>query len=283
MVMQKVVFLLMITLFTACDNPFKNDEISGSQRTLTGTVKTDPQSDPVKVYVWLEGFRVGTLTKSDGTFSLTLPPGSATGSPDGVYNLYFYCGNFKLNTIPIAVQNGEFLYNDYGIDGKGRLVDTIVMISTLNITNRVTPQELDTMQVKKFSIRMDAFSSMPSLRSVFLPNATDSYLGAIYYKDTKTGVVTVHKRLSGPGGNLKVQIPQSGKAWILIMGSQDLPAQSGPFEIYSHITPDTTGVPKALLQDLGIDPFMIASSYLDFPIIQEPALLKMVTQNTSPQ
>ena len=267
--MQRVVFLLMITIVMACDNPFKNDEISGSQRTITGTVKTDPQSDPVKVYVWLEGFRVGTLTKSDGTFSLTLPPRTATGSPDGVYNLYFYCGNFKLNTIPIAIQNGEFLYNDYGIDGKGGLVESIVLFSTLNITN--------------FSIRMDAFSSMPSLRSVFLPNATDSYLGAIYYKNTKTGAVTVHKRLSGPGGNLKVQIPQSGKSWILIMGSQDLPAQSGPFEIYSHITPDTTGVPKALLQDLGIDPFTIAASYLDFPIIQKPALLKMVSQNTSPQ
>ena len=143
-----IIFLLLSTfIFFACTgNPFSDDEISPGNRQISGKVEVSGNQNPEGVYVWLEGFNIGTRTDEQGCFQLTLPmPASQGGSAEGVagaFNLYYYVANFNLESTRVLTRNGSFVYSQGDINSKGELNNPKFLFQNLQIRTRVTPSSL---------------------------------------------------------------------------------------------------------------------------------------------
>ena len=263
---------MIIALVSGCKNPFSEDEIQGNNQTIYGKIVLENSETHNKAYVWLEGLNLGTFPDEDGNFSLMLPTQSVLGNISGVYDLYFYSGNYGIVKRPVSLKNGEFVFGDDTINGSGSLHSTVYLAQKLECKTFVQPTTVKLQETEKLSI-LTAVYSRESIQRVTVPNGTESFLGAIYIIDKKTGKVTLFKALSGPDGLYSDNVPLIGREWILIVGINDIPQKFesfGSYEVIPHIVPNLSGVPAKLFETMGVDPYEIGISYLTFPMVHHP-------------
>ncbi len=140
------------------DNP-RRDKISGKIGLSTGV-------SPESIYVWLGGTTLKTYTNDAGAFDLALPasgrvpPFNVTSS----FNLYFYLANYKLSSIPVFVEDGQFLYSRGEIGREGAMISTKYLQELLKINTLVEPDTVSTSYQGSILVRV----SLDSLCSTTL-------------------------------------------------------------------------------------------------------------------
>jgi len=134
----KFFILMSLAMFFGCtENPFYEDVIkSADGLTVAGHVNLSDNTSPDGIYVWMEELNVGTFTDENGDFLLSLPSPSAQpgGGLSGEFNLYYYMGNYKLETQQLLFVRGNIKYGEAKVDEQGTM-------------NPVTLQLLGTLQV----------------------------------------------------------------------------------------------------------------------------------------
>lgn len=136
------IMVILLLLVTCTTNPFsEEDPIEKNVRTVSGNVQLSDQVLPDSIYVWLEDFDIGTFTDNNGNFKLNLPspqeqPG---GGVSGMFDLYFYVVNYEIQSVQVALKEGEFLFGEAGIDNSGRLNKSIVLIKLLDVNTTISP------------------------------------------------------------------------------------------------------------------------------------------------
>jgi len=138
------ILIISVAAFFSCtDNGLFTDKTdSQNKRSVTGTVQLSGETDHSGIYVYLEGFDIGTRSASDGTFNIDLP-GNAQSQPiSGSYKLYFYMDNYSFKSADILAVDGELQYGHGDLNSDGALIKTVVLQKLLDIVVSISPETL---------------------------------------------------------------------------------------------------------------------------------------------
>ncbi|MCD4664781.1 MAG: carboxypeptidase-like regulatory domain-containing protein, partial [Bacteroidales bacterium] len=133
-----VVFLF---LFECTHNPFENTKITIDEKIISGKVELSDHSKPNGVYVWLEGFDIGTWTDAHGNFEISLPHArtQSDGRITGTYKLFFFLANYQLDSSFVVIRNGELQLSHGDINESGQLKRPKFLKKILKIETFVSP------------------------------------------------------------------------------------------------------------------------------------------------
>jgi hypothetical protein len=238
-----LVILSGFFLLNCTENPF-DDEKKISQNTIRGKVELINHSDPKDVFVWFEALNVNARTDSTGDFALTLPTPSQqpSGGIDGIFNLYFYVSNYQLDSVKIAMVNGNIQYDDQALGNDGKLKETIVLSEILNINTSFSSKIISESLVDTIYATFTVFATSnpvkiftdntfkPEFMSGFLLNSEKEFVKLLRREDNTyyTSEATVGKT-AGKLNRLTILLPQGellpGDYYVVpyIYVDQDLP------------------------------------------------------------
>ncbi len=116
--------LLLLILFQHCTkNPFfKDNKITPKQtHTIGGRVTLSDGANPENIFVWLEGVGLSTTTDASGYFTLQLHEPNEAPDPtlSGAFWLYYYLGNYSLDSSIVVVYEGTFLFGQGDVGHRG--------------------------------------------------------------------------------------------------------------------------------------------------------------------
>jgi len=260
-------FILLCGL-KCTENPFyKNPGEVRTQRTVSGQVVLNDQSMPDSVFIWLDEFDIGTYTEANGNFSLRLPAPEtqAGGGIDGIFNLYFYLVNFKIDSATLAVKNGEFIYGSADMNDAGKLKNTVVLQKLLNIELIISPDTITTCYTEfiRVNLRLRALSS--AVRIYTLMNSQGNMSGILLKRtDIDEQFYRIFKL---PGTQLDHEIisttlRESSVNYVYEYCS--LP--NGDYLIVPFLWEEQPGIPEGLLRHLGVPLYQFSIDYLKFPM-----------------
>ncbi len=133
-------FFLFLLIWSCTNNPIKSDN-NISKNTITGNVELSDGLSPENVYAWFKVFDINTRVDEEGHFELTLPPAGsqAAGGLSGIYTLFFYMANYKLDSVRIAITNGNLQASSTGVKSSGELVEKVRLAEILSIKATSSP------------------------------------------------------------------------------------------------------------------------------------------------
>lgn len=112
---KKAINTLLIICIAIYINPWnctKNPYTSGDEISaplLRGRVTLNDGLNPDNVYIWLKVLDINTRTDSTGYYELEIPTAShqPTGGLNGVFGLYFYVANYRIDSLQVIFVNGN--------------------------------------------------------------------------------------------------------------------------------------------------------------------------------
>ena len=279
-----IIFLLFSTfIFAACtNNPFSDDEISSGTRRITGKVEAGNNQSPEGVYVWLEGFDIGTFTNQDGEFEITLPSTAQnSGGAAGILNLYYYLANYKLEKTELIVRSGEFVFTTGEINKKGELYRPKFIPRILNISTILTPStaHADTSIFMKVEV---VLSSETDSVTVFYPretfNGPNKLIAPLFVQNLQTGTAFyVEAALIGINREDLITIERSRSFVRTMLVSIDKGVLSeGRYEIIPYLRVSQPDVPAELLNNLIEDIDSFGLDYLNVPFLRTNGVLSVM-------
>ena len=279
-----IFFLLSIFVFSACTgNPFSDNEISQGMRRITGKVEvSDNSHSPEGVYVWLEGFDIGTFTDQDGEFEITLPSAAQnSGVAAGIVNLYYYLANYKLAKTELAVRNGEFIFATGEINNEGELHRPKFIPRILDISTVLTPStaKADTGIFMKVEV---VLSSETDSVNVFYPretfNGPNKLIAPLFVKNLQTGTAFyVEATLVGINKEDLITI-ERGRPFVrtMLLSMDKGVLSEGQYEIIPYLRVSQPDVPAELLNNLIEDIDSFGLDYLNVPFFRTSGVLSVM-------
>lgn len=272
------ILLCSLILFAACTgNSLFDDNISVSEnRTLKGRVLLLHESNYAGTYVWLEGFNDGTFTDSDGNFRFDLPEPSAQpgGGLNGIFNVYFYCANFKIEKAAVLMLNGNIEQSRGDVNADGRIYPDIVLTKLLEMRTRVSPDTL-------YEQREDTV-----ITTVYLENLVDTVRIRTYRGNPDALIV-----LPENGAPSEATIfPGRQTVWTEEVITTPLEYtivysfllnffQPGVYNFIPILEIVQPGIPDELLYSLGTDVYGLSSDYLALPFRRQNGHLTIVSNS----
>jgi len=276
-------YSLLVSLFFvyACtQNPISDDEISSRNRTIKGEVRLSNNLRSENVYVWLDGFNLGTRTDEQGKFSLALPPLSAQDNFAGVtgaFNIYFFVANFNLQSTQVFTQNGLFVYSEGEINSNGELNQPKFLIQNLQIQTKVQPSSVSNSQIvvvegkSDFLLRVDVtLQTVKDWIVVFYPALVKDTFGPLLYRNVDSNEVTI---LGSTVATLvesdldTVDMAPGKRTMVVPLFPDDL--LPGEYEIIPYLLIKNEEIPEPLIGSLGEDVEELGPDYLFIPMIRE--------------
>ncbi|RMD94420.1 MAG: hypothetical protein D6813_02255 [Calditrichaeota bacterium] len=276
--MKKALFCLgvLLSYLMACtENPFGGDEISQGNRLIKGKVRVN-DATPENVYVWLEGFNLSARTDNEGNFQIVLPPPSgqsSAGGVNGIFKMYFYLANYHLQSIELAVQDGEFLYSQGPVNSKGELNTPVFLTSFLKIETRVEPSSVNQNSIQPIGVFVKLTAVKDSV-TVINPRATGGFLGAAFLRNKDTGEVFI-VRSSDSTINEEILVTREPVERSLIFNLTRYPLTVGKYEVIPFILVRHEPVPENLIRSLGKNVEDLNPAYLSLPFKRQEALLEI--------
>jgi hypothetical protein len=274
-------FLLCLTFVIACEeSPLGGeDRISAGNSSISGRVQLSNNGSPEDVYVWLEGFNIGTRTDTQGNFRMVLPPAQTQGpsAVTGGFDLYYFMGNFDLKRTGVFVRNGGFIYSGEGLNEKGEITQPILLFHNLKISTRVQPTSVNTGNItvtagkSDFFMRVDVvLQAVQDSVAVYFPGLIKSTFGPLLFRDTVTNDVTVlGSTIAGfvESNRAVIGPAQSVRTMVVPLFPDDL--EQGDYEIIPYLLVEDPARPTKLIESLDFVLNDLSQAYLDIPFIRE--------------
>jgi hypothetical protein len=270
-------FLLIVTLFCSCENPFDTDEISGDQRTLAGTVRLEGRDSHKGILIYLNGIQEHTFTDKDGHFTLTLPPKAvlnSQGISDGVYNLYCFALTFRGRVLSVILQDGQFVFGEANITNGGRINDQLLTqlyradITVIPEWAQVTATESHPSRPAQAKIPVTVKTEIFSREgyvNVVVPNGNTGLMGGILMKHRKTEAITILTLQDGPDKPLYAAVGVSGQMWGFhfdLAEYSELP--EGYYDLYPFFLQDEENTPIEVIETaLDFELYTLSEKHLD--------------------
>jgi hypothetical protein len=278
----KSLTLLLAGIFAATfgctENPFSNDKVSGGSRQVSGTVRLGDGQSAEGVYIWLDGFNLGSRADGSGRFQLILPPRSAQGGEiNGAFSLYFYAANYRLETSEVVVRSGEFAYDKGDINKNGELARAPVLAKFLRIVTTLSPATVSASALDRVfaTVRLEATSSdtvtvaFPGLFSDGLAKALLKKSGsdeAILLYSNEFGFATSDLQIVGIGGFSRT----------IAFNLRGVSIPPGDYELIPYLLTRHEAVPARLIEKLGSNAEAFGKEYLQIPFRREGGSLKVL-------
>jgi hypothetical protein len=266
-------FLLVAIAMSACtDNPLESDPtVSASKRRINGNIRLSDRSDHAGAYVWLSGFDISTTTRSDGSFSLTLP-GIATqstpGGNSGVFRLYGFLGNYKIGSVGTAVRDGGFLFPGTDVDEDGNIRDELFLRELFSITTDLSHRAVRMDSAYTIAVNVTLRSTAPPV-DVFFPRRVAGFEGPLLLHNLHTGdVEIVSTIISGEEISDYVRIGTLAHTRTMLLPLHAHTLQAGEYEFIPYLLPGTQSIPHGLLESLGQGVTALGAEYVHYPFLR---------------
>lgn len=270
-----------VLVWSGCvDSGVGGGSIAQGKRLMTGKVSVNESSqNDEDIFVWLEGFNIGTRTGSDGRFSITLPPASgqsATGGVSGVFRIYFYVSNFDVRSEEVLVQDGEFVYSSGALNNNGSLSATAILVKYLDISTQVAPARLRSNSDATITIttilRAAADSTVVTLHNA-VPEAR--FFGAAFLRNIDTGTIFTIRGAQSDEVEVRVMNDQTSLRRTLPFSLLTQPLPPGKYEVIPFLSSRHDPVPAGLLGSLGVNPALVSPNFLRIPAKRNMAILEI--------
>lgn len=272
--------LLLAGIFAAAhfgctENPFSNDKVSGGSRQVSGTVRLGDGQNAEGVYVWLEGFNIGSRADGSGRFQLTLPPRSSQGGDiNGVFNLYFYAANYRLAASEVIVRSGEFAYDQGDINKNGELASAPVLAKFLRIITAVSPATISSSALSRVYVTVTLQATAGDTVTVAFPGLfSDGLAKALLKKSGADEVILLYSNEFGFATSDLQIVNTGGFSRTIAFDLRGVAIPPGDYEVIPYLLIKHDVVPAGLLERLGS---AFGKDYLQIPFRREGGSLKVL-------
>lgn len=270
--------LLSVTVFFSCtSNPVGENGISSGKSSIKGQVKLSEMLSPDNVFVWLEGFDIGTRTDAQGNFQFILPPPGAQSNSKGVtgaFMIYYYVDNYALASTQVSTQNGFFIYSTDEINDRGELRKPKFMLQRLKVSIKLSStvfsnSELSTAPVL---LRVDvALSTTTDSVVVFYPGLVNDIFGPLLFRNVETNDIQIVGSqitavVSSALDTLKNNKPLFRSMVLEMTGNR---FASGQYEVMPYVLVHDQFVPPNLIDSIGQNVKKLGPDYIELPIKRE--------------
>lgn len=263
-------FALLLTI--GCrENPLDSEsDVITPPRTLKGEVRIREQADDAGAYVWLESFNLGTATKADGSFSISLPSPSAQGTPGGVtgaFQLYYYIGNYRLDDSRIATLNGQFVLPNNEFDKNGKLFSPRELRQMFAIQTEVGKNSISSSRNELLNVVVDLWSIDAGVVKVFYPRRVGNTEGPLLFHHIESGDVAILSSVVG-GTSMTDYVDVGAKGIVSRVMLVTVPANTlkpGVYEIIPYLLYNEQTIPPALFSSLGKHVLELHPEYIRIP------------------
>jgi hypothetical protein len=273
--------MLTSLLLTSCtDNPFESDSsITGAARSIEGVVQLSGTNDHSGVHVWMEGIDIATTTDVDGNFTFTLPPPSAqnsSGGVEGVFRLYTFMGNYRLQNVRTAVHDGAFVLPNSEIDENGNLLEVLHMQELFSIQTTLDLTRIEADSPRFIVVQVKLQSDVPPVEAYF-PRMYAGIEGPVLLYNIRTGAVEIYSTtVTGVEITDNIQIGPVPYFRTLLLNIPKYALRAGEYEIIPYILPKSQYLPPMLLLSLGEEVGAMSENYVFYPFRRERAILTVV-------
>lgn len=263
-------------VFWSCtESPF-SQAISNEPRQIRGQVDLLDTSLDGQIYVWLEGFKIGTRTDEDGYFLLEIPKDlgeSSYASLNGIFKLYFYVANYDINTADVVVRNGLFVYGEGDLTLDGNLRQVITMEKILKIFTIVDPKWAQINYDGPINVQVTLQATHDSVKVIY-PKSTGDLLGAILLRNVETQEVFIDIPDIGakiPDLEVIGTEPKSRRMVFQLNGTnfRDLFLPVGDYRVIPYFLIEHEDLPQELLDTIGENVELIGKDFLKIPYRRE--------------
>ena len=142
-----LIVTVTLTLFNQCtENPFDRKDNSDilDRHVLQGTLSLSDTAGRNDIFIWLAGVGISTLSDSHGSFRLQLPNTTEVQGLNGLFSLYYYLGNYGIDSSRVFIREGLFEYGTNDLSSDGKIINAPVLKKLLDIHTTVTPSAIAT-------------------------------------------------------------------------------------------------------------------------------------------
>ena len=264
----------LAALWSCTESPFGED-IAPEPREIRGQVDLLGNSNDAAVYVWLEGLNIATRTDEEGFFDLEIPKelSESTSQLHGLFRLYFYVANYKINTADIAVRGGLYLYGERDLDSEGNLREVITLEKILDIDTIVEPVLVSNSYDGPIDVQVTLQATHDSV-TVIYPKSIGGLLGAVLLKHVDTEQIFVDVPDAGATTRAYEVIgnePTSRRLVFQLNGTnfRDLFLPVGYYTVIPYFLIEHDELPQELLDTMGQDVQQIGPNFLKIPYDRE--------------
>jgi len=260
-----IINTIILSLIQCNQNPFFDDDwVDLGNRRIHGTVSLSDDSTPDSIFVWLEGFDLGTWTDSDGSFELILPLPSEQpgGGLWGGFDLYYYIANYQIDAADIIVQDGYVLDNNGSVGVDGELTASPILKKLLDVSTTIEPDTvaLDfegdiecTIMLRAINEPISIITSLSqdSLQAAFIQNIENRDARIINEDANVYSLATID------------DIPT---VWMMRIPYTAHWLESGNYEIIPFVLVLQPYIPSGLLKHFGPESQNYGLDYLNIPM-----------------
>ena len=268
-------FFSSVILSGCTDNPlFSDNKISGGE--ISGRVELSDGSMADGVYVWLDGFDIGTYTDTIGDFGLTLPSAAIQGGGGGVSGdryLYFYVANYILDSSRVVLLDGKLANGQGEINEKGELLRTKRLTKLLHVETTVSPSTISVRGDYRIELEITLQAQLGlQVIAVLLKadNRSESVLPALFIRRTDSDenvrkIVDIGTQYVNHIEILDVTPVRLEMAFEI--GAGELPP--GDYEFIPYIRIKWNMAPAELINNFGSNVEKYDLDYLNLPFKRE--------------
>lgn len=273
------------TLTLSCtSNPFSNDQ-EIKEAKLSGQVRLSDELSPDSVYIWLEGFNLGTYTDSSGKFSILLPSPEAQGYGKG-YNgemfLYFYAANYRLDSSTVSFANGKLAKVQQDVNENGSLKELKTLLSLLQINTSIFPSviHLDEHAPVEVVVKLKVFQYSLQVNYKGLMTKFGIIKTGMIFKsviDPEINSVFIDLRGSKKLMYNFSSYQQEEWRYNFILNTNEL--LPGEYSVFPYIVVPQENVPTQLLKSIGNNIEEFGMGYLKLPMKRTDGLFEVMSDN----
>lgn len=266
------------THFGCTENPFSNDKVSGGSRQVSGAVQLGDGQSAEGVYVWLDGFNLGSRADGAGRFQLTLPPRSSQGGDiNGVFNLYFYSANYRLAASEVVVRSGEFAYDKGDINKNGELARAPVLAKFLRIVTAVSPATISSSALDRVFVTVKLEPTTADTVTVAFPGLfSDGLAKALLKKSGSNDVILLYSNEFGFATSDLQVVNAGGFSRTIAFNLRGASIPPGDYEVIPYLLIKHEAIPPRLIAGLGGNAEAFGKDYLRIPFRREGGSLRVL-------
>jgi len=187
---------------------------------------------------------------------------------NGVFKLYFYVANYKLSSVEVVVQNGDFLYSRGDIDENGEMNGTRSLLKLLNISTLVEPASVETDFEGLVNIQLTLQAAFDSVTVVF-PKIVGGSSGAVILRRIGSGDIFMDIPDISTDIRVVERIGPEERIWDMVFNLVRGALPEGQYEIVPYFLIEQENMPEELLESLGPNVMELGPGYLKIPFKRE--------------
>lgn len=272
--------VILLACFACTQSSLFDSEVALDGLSLFGQVRLNDGRSAEGAFVWLQGIEAGTRVGADGRFSLGLPP-SAYDSDllNGVFPLYFYMSNYRLDSARVVIQQGRFVYGRADVSSGGEVAPGgKTLRKFLEIQLEVEPASISASFSGEVLMTLRLQPLVSDTIRVMTPGLSTEGVARVFMLHESSGEVdTLVTDVFG--------IRQASEWHTLVGEALTLTMRfhwpsgwkkPGRYRLKPYLWAQYDAVPQALLKNLGFDPTR-RPSFLHLPLTVNGGQLLVVT------